>query len=654
MQSPQAAPPKPEAKRLESVVIRFAGDSGDGMQLTGSQFTSTSALVGNDIATFPDFPAEIRAPAGTLPGVSGFQVHFSSGDIFTPGDEPDVLVAMNAAALKVNLPGLPRGRTVIVNTDGFDAANLSKAGYPKNPLEDGTLDGYQAIQVPLSSLTVRALDASPLSGRDRLRCKNFYALGIMYWLYSRPMESTEAWIRRQFGRKPDVMEANLTALRAGYAYAMASELFQVRYEVPPAPQAPGFYRNVSGNKALALGFYAASVRSGLPLYLGSYPITPATDILAELARLKPQGVITFQAEDEIAAVCSAIGAAFGGSLAFTTTSGPGVALKAEAIGLAITTELPLVIVNVQRGGPSTGLPTKTEQADLFQALFGRNGECPVAVVAAKTSADCFDAALEACRLALKYMTPVILLSDGYLANGSEPWLVPSVDSLPEIPVRFRTDPEGFQPFVRDPRTLARDWVKPGTPGLEHRIGGLEHQDGSGNVSYDPANHERMTRLREEKIARIADDIPPAELFGDPQGDLLLVGWGGTHGALHAATIRLRENGVKASHLHLRHLNPLPRNVGPVLKSFRRVLAAELNRGQLHMLLRARFLVDVQRLSKVQGQPFTVQELVEAAGKCLEGKPLEEPLVLPPAPAPGPAAPAAAGPRKASGNGSQEA
>ena len=643
MQSPQAAPPKPEAKRLHSVVIRFAGDSGDGMQVTGSQFTNTSALVGNDIATFPDFPAEIRAPAGTLPGVSGFQVHFSAGDIFTPGDDPDVLVAMNAAALKVNLPTLPKGRTVIVNTDGFDAANLTKAGYLKNPLEDGTLDGYQAIQVPLSTLTVKALDASPLTGRDRLRCKNFYALGIMYWLYSRPMDTTEAWIRKQFGRKPDVMDANLTALKAGYAYALASELFQSRYEVPPAPQAPGFYRNVSGNKALALGFYAASVRSGLPLFLGSYPITPASDILAELARLKPQGVITFQAEDEIAAVCSAIGAAFGGSLAFTTTSGPGVALKGEAIGLAVTTELPLVVVNVQRGGPSTGLPTKTEQADLLQALFGRNGECPVAVVAAKTPSDCFDAAMEACRIALKYMTPVILLSDGYLANGSEPWLVPSVDALPEIPVRFRTDPAGFQPFRRDPKTLARDWVKPGTPGLEHRIGGLEHQDVSGNVSYDPPNHERMTRLREEKIARIADEIPPAEVFGDATGDLLLVGWGGTHGALHAATLRLRERGVKASHLHLRHLNPMPRNVGPVLKSFKKVMVAELNRGQLHMLLRARYLVDAQRLSKVQGLPFAVGELVEAADRCLAGKPLEEPVSAEPGPA-----------GRASGNGSPAA
>jgi 2-oxoglutarate ferredoxin oxidoreductase subunit alpha len=641
MQGAQAAPAKPAPKRLDSVVIRFAGDSGDGMQVTGSQFTNTSALVGNDIATFPDFPAEIRAPAGTLPGVSGFQVHFSSGDIFTPGDEPDVLVAMNAAALKVNLPTLPRGRVVIVNTDGFDSANLQKAGYLKNPLEDGTLDGYQAIQVPLSALTVRALEASPLSGRDRLRCKNFYALGIMYWLYSRPMETTEGWIRKQFGRKPDVMEANLTALRSGFAYAMASELFQSRYEVPPAPQNPGLYRNISGNKALALGFYAASVRSGLPLFLGSYPITPASDVLAEMAKLKAQGVVTFQAEDEIAAVCSAIGAAFGGSLAFTTTSGPGVALKAEAIGLAVTTELPLVIVNVQRGGPSTGLPTKTEQADLLQALFGRNGECPVAVIAPKTPGDCFDAALEACRLALKYMTPVFLLSDGYLANGSEPWSVPRVEGLPEIPVRFRTDPAGFQPFLRDPKTLARPWVRPGTPGLEHRIGGLEHQDGSGNVSYDPANHENMTRIREAKIAGIASDIPPAELFGDPAGDLLLVGWGGTHGALHAATIRLREKGVRVSHLHLRHLNPLPPNTGPVLRSFRKVLVAELNRGQLHFVLRARFLVDAALLSKVQGLPFTVQEIVDAAGRCLEGAPLEEPVAV------------GAAPGRSSGNGSQE-
>jgi 2-oxoglutarate ferredoxin oxidoreductase subunit alpha len=627
MQGSQAAGSKSEPRRLDSVVIRFAGDSGDGMQITGSQFTNTSALVGNDIATFPDFPAEIRAPAGTLPGVSGFQVHFSSGEIFTPGDDPDVLVAMNAAALKVNLGTLPKGRVVIVNTDGFDASNLTKSGYAKNPLEDGSLDGYQAIKVPLSTLTMKALESSPLSSRDRLRCKNFYALGIMYWLYSRPMDTTEKWIAKQFAKKPDVLEANLTVLKAGYAYAMASELFQARYEVPAAPHEPGLYRNISGNKAIALGFYAASVRSGLPLFLGSYPITPASDILSELARLKPQGVVTFQAEDEIAAVCSAIGASFGGSLALTTTSGPGLALKGEAIGLAVTTELPLVIVNVQRGGPSTGLPTKTEQADLLQALCGRNGESPVPVVAARTPSDCFDAALEACRIALKYMTPVILLSDGYLANGSEPWAVPKTSELPEIPVKFRTEVAGFSPFERNPKTLARPWVKPGTPGLEHRIGGLEHQDVTGNVSYDPRNHERMTRLREEKVARIANDIPPADLFGDATGDLLLVGWGGTYGALHAATLVARKAGRKVSHLHLRHLNPMPKNVEGVLKSFKKVLVAELNRGQLDLLLRARYLVPTSRLCKMQGLPFAVQEVVDAMEKCLAGKPLEEPLVV---------------------------
>ena len=629
MQGPTAASVKPDPQRLESVVIRFAGDSGDGMQITGSQFTNTSALAGNDIATFPDYPAEIRAPAGTLPGVSGFQVHFSAGEVFTPGDDPDVLVAMNAAALKVNLATLPKGRTIIVNTDGFDAANLSKSGYQKNPLEDGTLDGYQAIRVPLSSLTVKALEASPLSTRDRLRCKNFYALGIMYWLYSRGMESTEAWIRKQFGKKPDVMEANLTVLKAGYAYALASELFHSRYEVPAAPQAPGLYRNISGNKATALGFYAASVKSGLPLFLGSYPITPASDILSELARLKPQGVITFQAEDEIAAVCSAIGASFGGSLALTTTSGPGLALKGEAIGLAVTTELPLVIVDVQRGGPSTGLPTKTEQSDLLQALCGRNGESPIPVVAAQTPSDCFDAAFEACRIAVTYMTPVILLTDGYLANGSEPWPVPDVDSLPRIDQKFRTEAEGFSPFSRDPKTLARPWVKPGTPGLEHRIGGLEHQDVTGNVSYDPANHERMTLLREEKVARIARGIPKAEVFGDPSGDLLVVGWGGTYGSLHAATLAARKKGLKVSHLHLRHLNPMPSNTGDVLRAFQRVLVAELNRGQLNLLLRAKYLVDTRRYSKMQGLPFTVQELVEAIDNCLAGRPVEAPFAAVP-------------------------
>ena len=606
------------AKREDSVVIRFAGDSGDGMQLTGTQFTTTSALLGNDFATFPDFPAEIRAPADTMPGVSAYQLHFSSTDVHTAGDAPDVLVAMNAAALRVSLPTLPAGRTIIVNTDGFVDASLSKAGYTVAPLEDGTLDGYNVVPVPLTTLTVKVLEDSPLSVRERRRCKNFYALGIMYWLYSRPLRTTEEWIRSRFEAKPDIVDANLTALHAGFAYAQASELFQVRYEVPPTPHEPGLYRNISGNRALALGLYSASSRAGLQLFFGSYPITPASDILSELARLKPQGVVTFQAEDEIAAVCSAIGASFGGSIGVTATSGPGLALKGEAIGLAVTTELPLVIVNVQRGGPSTGLPTKTEQSDLLQAMWGRNGECPMAVIAASTPGDCFAIAMEAVRIALEYMTPVLLLSDGYIANGAEPWLVQSASDLPDISVQFRTDPEGFQPFLRDSETLARPWVRPGTPGLEHRIGGLEHQDGSGNVSYDPENHEKMTALREEKIARIARDIPPVAPFGDDSGELLLVGWGGTYGALHAATLAARAKGLSVSHVHLRHINPFPSNLEEVLRSFDRVLVAELNRGQLDVLLRARFLVDTLKLNKVRGQPFSVGEILAAVETALEG------------------------------------
>ncbi len=606
------------AKREDSVVIRFAGDSGDGMQLTGTQFITTSALLGNDFATFPDFPAEIRAPADTMPGVSAYQLHFSSTDVHTAGDAPDVLVAMNAAALRVSLPTLPAGRTIIVNTDGFVDASLSKAGYTVAPLEDGTLDGYNVVPVPLTTLTVKVLEDSPLSVRERRRCKNFYALGIMYWLYSRPLRTTEEWIRSRFEAKPDIVDANLTALHAGFAYAQASELFQVRYEVPPTPHEPGLYRNISGNRALALGLYSASSRAGLQLFFGSYPITPASDILSELARLKPQGVVTFQAEDEIAAVCSAIGASFGGSIGVTATSGPGLALKGEAIGLAVTTELPLVIVNVQRGGPSTGLPTKTEQSDLLQAMWGRNGECPMAVIAASTPGDCFAIAMEAVRIALEYMTPVLLLSDGYIANGAEPWLVPSASDLPDISVQFRTDPEGFQPFLRDSETLARPWVRPGTPGLEHRIGGLEHQDGSGNVSYDPENHEKMTALREEKIARIARDIPPVAPFGDDSGELLLVGWGGTYGALHAATLAARAKGLSVSHVHLRHINPFPSNLEEVLRSFDRVLVAELNRGQLDVLLRARFLVDTLKLNKVRGQPFSVGEILAAVETALEG------------------------------------
>ena len=608
------------AGRLDSVVIRFAGDSGDGMQLTGSQFATTSALIGNDIATMPDFPAEIRAPAGTLPGVSSFQLQFSSGEIFTPGDEPDVLVAMNAAALKVNLGMLRIGRTIIANTDGFDAGNLSKSGYTANPLEDGSLDGYRLISIPITTLTMKALEESPLQKRDKQMSKNFYALGVLYWLYSRPLETTEEWIQTKFAKVPDVCEANLTALRGGYAYADASELFDARYEVPAAEQQPGLYRNISGNKALALGLYAASVKSGLPLFLGSYPITPASDILAELARLKPQGVITFQAEDEIAAVCAAIGASFAGAIGLTTTSGPGVALKSEGIGLAVMTELPLVIVNVQRGGPSTGLPTKTEQADLLQALCGRNGECPTVVLAPQSAADCFDVAFEAVRIAVTHMTPVFVLSDGYIANGSEPWAVPLESELREISVQHHTDPEGFQPFSRNPETLARPWATPGTPGLEHRVGGLEHSNITGNISYDPLVHEEMVGLRAEKVARVARDYPTVEPFGDPSGDLLVVGWGGTFGALRTAVNHARSRGQKVSHLHLRHLNPFPENLGDILKRFDRVLVAELNLGQLDMVLRAKFLRNTIRYNKVQGQPFRSTEIIDAIDRALEGDP----------------------------------
>ncbi|MCL4782898.1 MAG: 2-oxoacid:acceptor oxidoreductase subunit alpha [Bryobacterales bacterium] len=608
------------AGRLDSVVIRFAGDSGDGMQLTGSQFATTSALIGNDIATMPDFPAEIRAPAGTLPGVSAFQLQFSSGEIFTPGDEPDVLVAMNAAALKVNLGTLRHGRTIIANTDGFDKGNLSKSGYATNPLEDGSLDGYRLISIPITTLTMKALEESPLAKPEKQMSKNFYALGVLYWLYSRPLEATETWIQSKFAKTPDICEANLTALRGGYAYADASELFDARYEVPAAAQQPGLYRNISGNKAMALGLYAASVKSGLPLFLGSYPITPASDILAELARLKPQGVITFQAEDEIAAVCAAIGASFAGAIGLTTTSGPGVALKSEGIGLAVMTELPLVIVNVQRGGPSTGLPTKTEQADLLQALCGRNGECPVVVLAPQSAADCFDVAFEAVRIAVTHMTPVFVLSDGYIANGSEPWLVPLESDLPAISVHHHVDPETFHPFSRDPETLARPWAVPGTPGLEHRVGGLEHSNITGNISYDPQVHEEMVGLRAEKVARVARDFAPAEPFGDSSGDLLVVGWGGTFGALRTAVNQARSRGLRVSHLHLRHLNPLPENLGDVLARFSRVLVAELNLGQLDMVLRARYLRNTIRYSKVQGQPFRSTEILDAIDRALEGDP----------------------------------
>jgi 2-oxoglutarate/2-oxoacid ferredoxin oxidoreductase subunit alpha len=608
----------PAKEFADSVVVRFAGDSGDGVQLTGSQFTTTAALAGNDFATLPDYPAEIRAPIGTTPGVSGFQIHLSSSNIFTPGDDPDVLVALNAAALKVNLPTMKKGCTLIVNTDGFDRSNLVKSGYASTPLEDGHLDDYRTYKIPITTLTLKVLKDSVLNKRAQSRCKNFFALGVVYWLYSHPIDSTENWIRTKFSSQPEILEANLTALRGGYAYADAGELFQTRYEIPAAPQAPGLYRNIDGNKALSLGLYAAAERAGIPLFLGSYPITPASDILAELANLKPYGVMTFQAEDEIAAVCSAIGASFGGCIGVTTTSGPGVALKSEAIGLAVMTELPLVIVNVQRGGPSTGLPTKTEQSDLLQAFFGRNGECPAVIVAASSSSDCFATAIEAVRLAVEHMTPVILLSDGYIANGSEPWKVPSANELPAIQARFRDEPADFQPFARDPETLVREWARPGTPGMEHRIGGLEHTDGAGNISYDPMVHEQMTHIRAEKVARIARAIPLAEVFGENTGDVLVVGWGGTYGAIHAAVREAQKNGWKVSQLHLRHLNPFPANLGDLLRRFRKVIVAELNLGQLDVLLRNRFLLKTVRLNKVQGQPFKVSEVVASIKDNLPG------------------------------------
>ncbi|TNF36804.1 MAG: 2-oxoacid:acceptor oxidoreductase subunit alpha [Deltaproteobacteria bacterium] len=607
---------------LETVAIRFAGDSGDGMQLTGTQFTSTTAIVGNDLATFPDYPAEIRAPAGTVAGVSGFQIQFGSLDIHTPGDRPDVLVAMNPAALKVNLPTLEPGAMIFVNTDAFDARSCEKVDMPETVLEDDTLHAFRVFKVPFTTLTRGALEESALTTREKDRCKNFLALGLMYFVFGRPLEHTEKWLDQKFAKKPDMADANKRVLRAGFNYGVTTETIATTYKVAPAPIKPGTYRQVTGNTATAIGFVAAAKLADNDLFLGSYPITPASDILHELSKYKHFGVRTFQAEDEIAGIASAIGAAFGGSISITTTSGPGLALKGEAIGLAIMTELPLVIVNVQRGGPSTGLPTKTEQSDLLQAMYGRNGEAPMPVVAAATPADCFDTAIECVRLATKYMTPVMMLTDGYIANGAEPWRVPDVEELPKIPVQFRTEVEDFKPYERDVVTLARPWVKVGTPGLEHRIGGLEKAEGSGNVSYDPGNHEHMIRRRAEKVDRIANDIPDAEVIGDTQGDLLIVGWGGTYGALRAATTVLRKRGHKVSHMHLRHVHPMPKNVEPMLRSFGTVVAAELNLGQLRHILRERFLVDVKGLNKVQGQPFMVSEIVSKI-EALLGSPSQE-------------------------------
>ena len=604
-----------EVRQLDRVVIRFAGDSGDGMQLTGDRFTSETAAFGNDLSTLPNFPAEIRAPAGTMPGVSSFQLHFADHDIMTPGDAPDVLVAMNPAALRANAADLAPGATVIVNTDEFTTRSIAKAGYSTNPLEDGSLSGYAVQAVPLTSTTVRALADFDVSKKDAERAKNMFALGLLSWMYHRPTEGTIRFLEEKFARKPEIAAANVAAFRAGYNYGDTTEAFAVSYEVKPAPLAPGTYRNISGNLALAYGLVAASVRSGLPLFLGAYPITPASDILHELAKHKRFGVRTFQAEDEIAGVGAALGAAFGGALGVTSSSGPGISLKSETIGLAVSLELPLVVCDIQRGGPSTGLPTKTEQSDLLQAMFGRNGEAPVPIVAPRSPADCFDAAMEAVRIATTYRTPVFLLSDGYLANGSEPWRIPDVASLPSLDVEFTTTPNGpdgeFLPYLRDPQTLARPWAVPGTPGLEHRIGGIEKADRTGTISYDPGNHDLMVRLRQSKVDGIARSLPPLEV-DDPTGDarVLVIGWGSTYGPIGAACRRGRRAGLSVAQVHLRHLNPLPSDLGDILRHYDRVVCPEMNLGQLALLLRARYLVDVHSYTQVRGLPFRAAELAD--------------------------------------------
>ena len=605
---------------LDQVVIRFAGDSGDGMQLTGDQFTRTTALMGNDIATFPDFPAEIRAPAGTLPGVSAFQLRFSSFDIHTPGDAPDVLVAMNPAALKVHLKELKKDGILILNTASFSALDLKKAKYEQDPRTDGTLSGWRVIEVDLEARTREALASTALDARSKDRCKNMYALGILYWMFHRDMAPTERAIEEKFKKKPDVVAANLMAMKAGYDYAETTEVFQTAYRVPPAHLPKGTYRNIMGNQALTLGLVAGAQKAGLELFLGSYPITPASDILHQLSGYKHLGVVTFQAEDEIAAVGAAIGASYAGSLGITSTSGPGVALKSEAIGLAVMAELPLVVIDVQRAGPSTGMPTKTQQADLLQAMYGRNGESPVAVLAASTPADAFMVGFEAVRIALQFMTPVIVLSDGYIANGSEPWLLPDVDKLPKIDVTF-APPQApgtkFEPYKRNPKTLARQWAKPGTPGLTHRIGGLEKQDVTGNISYDPANHQHMVDTRAQKVANIADAVELATTLGEDHGDVLVLGWGSTRGAITSAVLQLQKQGHSVSASFLRWLNPLPKNLGELMKRFKKVLLPELNKGQLCMMLRAKYLVDVESVSKVDGQPFKSHEILARLTQSLQ-------------------------------------
>jgi 2-oxoglutarate ferredoxin oxidoreductase subunit alpha len=601
-----------QVQQLDRVIIRFAGDSGDGMQLTGDRFTQETASFGNDLSTLPNFPAEIRAPAGTLPGVSSFQLHFADHDILTPGDAPNVLVAMNPAALKANIGDLPRGADIIVNTDEFTKRNLAKVGYDANPLEDDSLNAYRVHEVPLTSLTVKALEEIDISKKDAERAKNMFALGLLSWLYNRPTEATVSFLEQKFAKKPAIMKANIAAFRAGWNFGETTEDFSVSYEVKPARLAAGLYRNITGNMALAYGLIAASKQSGLPLFLGSYPITPASDILHELSKHKRFGVRTFQAEDEIAGVGAALGAAFGGALGVTTTSGPGLSLKNETIGLAVSVELPLIVCDIQRAGPSTGMPTKTEQADLMQALYGRNGEAPVPVIAPQSPSDCFAAALDAARIAVTYRTPVILLSDGYLANGSEPWQIPDVAALPKIEPQFTDAPSAagdFQPFKRDSGTLARPWAVPGTPGLEHRIGGLEKADVSGNISYDSDNHDLMVRLRQAKIDGIATDIPPLAV-DDPSGEakVLVLGWGSTYGAIAAAVRRVRKAGGEVAQAHLRYLNPFPANIAEVLRSYDKVLVPEINLGQLALLLRGRFLVDVIGYNRVRGLPFKAEEL----------------------------------------------
>jgi 2-oxoglutarate ferredoxin oxidoreductase subunit alpha len=617
-------------QQLDRVVIRFAGDSGDGMQLTGDRFTSETAALGNDLSTLPNFPAEIRAPQGTLPGVSSFQLHFADHDVLTPGDAPDVLVAMNPAALRANLADVPRGSMVIVDTDEFTKRNLAKVGYAESPLEDGSLDSWHVHPVALTSITVEALaEFDSLTRKEKERAKNMFALGLLSWLYNRPTTGTEAFLEKKFGGKPDILKANLTALKAGWNYGETTEDFAISYSVAPATMEAGTYRNVTGNVALAYGFVAAAHRAELPLVLGSYPITPASDILHTLSALKRFGVTTLQAEDEIAAVGMALGAAFGGAVGLTTTSGPGLALKAETIGLAVSLELPLVVVDVQRGGPSTGLPTKTEQSDLLQAMYGRNGESPIAVLAPQSPVDCFDTAVEAVRIATTYRTPVVVLSDGYLANGSEPWRLPAVSDLPDLRVAFATEPNAvdaqgnptFHPFLRDETTLARPWAVPGTAGLEHRIGGIEKADVTGDISYDPQNHDRMTRLRAAKVAGIANSIPDLAV-DDPSGEarVLVLGWGSTYGPIAAAVRAVRNSGAHVARAHLRHLNPMPANTGDVLRAYDRVIVPEMNLGQLAMLLRAQHLVDVRSHTAVRGLPFTTVELADVIVRALEELP----------------------------------